>query len=142
VVQLQASYPVLVTDRLLECRDFYVRWFGFEVGFEASWFVWLTTGGESSVNIAFIHPDHPSAPPSPATYRGDGMFLTLQVVDARAEHDRLVQEGLVLDLPLKDEPWGQRRFGVIDPAGMWIDVVEQIEPQEGWWDPYLSDPST
>ena len=28
------SYPVVVTEKLVECRDFYRRWFGFEVGFE------------------------------------------------------------------------------------------------------------
>jgi len=32
---------------------------------------------------------------------------------------------------------GSARFGVIDPSGMWIDIVEQIEPRDGWWDPYL-----
>lgn len=33
--------------------------------------------------------------------------------------------------------FGQRRFGLFDPAGVWIDVVEQIEPAAGWWDKYL-----
>jgi len=81
--------------------------------------------------------DHPSSPPSPAAHSDDGMFLTFQVEDARAEYERLSSAGLSFDLPLKDEPWGQRRFGVIDPAGVWVDVVEQIEPQAGWWEPYL-----
>jgi hypothetical protein len=40
-------------------------------------------------------------------------------------------------LSLRDEPFGQRRFGLFDPAGVWIDVVEQIEPAAGWWDQYL-----
>jgi len=39
---------------------------------------------------------------------------------------------------MTDEPWGQRRFGVTDPAGMWVDVVEQIKPAAGWWEPYLA----
>jgi hypothetical protein len=38
---------------------------------------------------------------------------------------------------LKDEPWGQRRFGIVDPAGMWIDVVQQTEPAPGFWEPYM-----
>lgn len=71
-------------------------------------------------------------------HRGDGSFLTLQVDDATAEYDRLVKAGLPCAMPLTDEPWGQRRFGVVDPAGMWIDIVEQIEPTAGWWAPYLS----
>ena len=41
-MELEASYPVVVTDKLIECRDFYTRWFGFRVVFEATWFVYLT----------------------------------------------------------------------------------------------------
>ena len=65
------------------------------------------------------------------------MCLEFQVADARLEHDRFVQDGAVLGLSLRDEPFGQRRFGLFDPAGVWIDVVEQIEPAAGWWDKYL-----
>jgi hypothetical protein len=47
-------------------------------------------------------------------------------------------EGLWLELELTDEPC-PRRFAVVDPAGMWVAVVEQIEPVAGWWDPSLTD---
>lgn len=130
------SYPVVITPRLGECRDFYTRWFGLEVAFEASWFVLLAAPGGPAV-LACMHPDHPSSPPSPGAFAGDGSFLTLQVADAAAEYERVVAKGLACDLELTDEPWGQRRFGVVDPAGMWVDVVEQIDPQAGWWEPYL-----
>jgi hypothetical protein len=40
-------------------------------------------------------------------------------------------------LRLRAEPFGQRRFGLFDPAGTWIDVVEQIDPAPGWWDRYV-----
>jgi uncharacterized glyoxalase superfamily protein PhnB len=136
-VDLVAGYPVIVTDRLRECRDFHCRWFGFQVAFEADWIIVLNSGGDQALTMAFMHSQHPSSPPSPAAYRGDGMFITFQVADARNEFERLVAAGLRCDLDLTDEPWGQRRFGVIDPAGMWVDVVEQIEPARGWWEPYL-----
>jgi uncharacterized glyoxalase superfamily protein PhnB len=64
-------------------------------------------------------------------------FVTFQVADARAAYDRLLARGFTADLDLTNEPWGRRRFGVVDPAGMWVDVVEQIEPAEGWWDHYM-----
>ena len=138
-MQIVDAYPVIVTPAIRECRDFYVRWFAFEVAFEASWFVLMTSGGEHSILVAFMHPDHPSSPPSPGAFQGDGSFLTLQVGDATAEYERVVGAGLRCDLPLTVEPWGQRRFGVVDPAGMWVDVVEQVEPQTGWWDPYVTE---
>ena len=86
-MRLLDAYPVVVTDRLRECRDFYCRWFR-----------------------------SPTHGPNTSGSRG----------------------GVELTLGLTDEPWGQRRFGVVDPAGMWADVVEQIEPAPGWWDPYVA----
>jgi uncharacterized glyoxalase superfamily protein PhnB len=131
-----ASYPIVVTDKLHECRDFYVRWFKLSVIFEASWIVVLSSDGEAPA-VAFMHSSHPSTPPEPAPFRGDGVFLTLQVEDAAAEYAGVTEAGLPCALELKDEPWGQRRFAAIDPAGMWVDVVEQTEPAAGWWDRYL-----
>src|SRR5712692_6342386 len=112
-MRLRSFYPIVVTEHLTTCRDFYRRWFGLEVVFEASWFVLLSAGETGPANLAFMHPGHPSAPPGPA------------------------REGAPITLSLRDEPFGQRRFGLSDPAGVWIDVVEQIEPAPGWWDQYL-----
>lgn len=136
-MQIQDLYAIFVTEKRVECRDFYVKWFGFDVVFEASWFSYLSTGGERSRTIAFMAPDHPSTPPGSDTFNGRGMFLTLQVEDAAAEWERLRGSGLTIALALRDEPWGQRRFALLDPAGTWVDVVQQTEPADGFWDPYL-----
>jgi catechol 2,3-dioxygenase-like lactoylglutathione lyase family enzyme len=125
----------VVTDRLAACRDFYTRVLGFVVVFEATWFVYVAAPA-STHGIAFMAPDHPSRPPGPEAFSGDGILLTLQVADAAAEFERLQALGVDTDHALTDEPWGQRRFGVRDPAGVWIDVVEQIEPAPGFWDRY------
>jgi uncharacterized glyoxalase superfamily protein PhnB len=85
-----------------------------------------------------MSPEHPSRPPGPEAFEGDGILLTLQVEDAAAEYERLTADGLHPDHQLTDEEWGQRRFGVRDPAGVWVDVVEQIEPAEGFWERYPS----
>jgi uncharacterized glyoxalase superfamily protein PhnB len=84
-----------------------------------------------------MDPDHPSQPPGRDAHDGRGLLLTLQVSDAAAEFGRLSAAGLEFALTLRDEPWGQRRFAVRDPAGIWVDIVEQIEPEAGFWDPYM-----
>lgn len=136
-MQIQSAYPIVVTDRLGECRDFYVSRLGFQVAFEASWFVYLMSAGDSPYGVAFMASDHPSQPPGSETFSGKGMFLTLQVADAAAEFDRLRDGGVRVAYPLRDEPWGQRRFGLFDPAGMWVDVVQHIDPAPGFWDKYI-----
>jgi catechol 2,3-dioxygenase-like lactoylglutathione lyase family enzyme len=136
-MRLQSFYPIIVTARLNECREFYQRWFGLEVVFEATWFALL--GRDGAATVAFMTPDHPSAPPGPEPFNGKGMCLEFQVDDAQAEYERFVQGAAPLSLLLRDEPFGQRRFGLFDPAGVWIDIVEQIEPEKAWWDRYSVD---
>lgn len=136
-MHIKDLYSIIVTDKRQEC-DFYVRWFGFQVVFEASWFVYLASQGGRPFGMAFMAPDHPSQPPGPETFSGKGMFITLQVEDARAEFERLRVEGLAIAYPLRDEPWGQRRFALYDPLGTWVDIIEQIEPAEGFWEKYLT----
>ncbi len=140
-MQLLDAYPIIVTDRVRECRDFYTRWLGFQVAFEASWFVYLASGGERPHGIAFMAADHPSQPPGPETFTGKGMFLTLQVADAALEFDRLRKAGVSMAYALRDEPWGQRRFALLDPAGTWVDIVQHVDPEPGFWDPYMRNPS-
>ena len=129
-------YPIIVTPRLGACRDFWRRHLGFEAVFEASWFV-LLQAEDASATLAFMHPDHPSAPPGPEPFPGVGMCFELQVEDAAAAFAEFRESGGPVGLPLTDEPFGQRRFGFSDPSGLWVDVVEQIEPAAGYWERYM-----
>jgi uncharacterized glyoxalase superfamily protein PhnB len=137
-MQLESAYPVIVTADIVQCRDFYVRHFGFQVVFESSWFIYLSSAANPVLGIAFMSPDHPSKPPGPEKFNGQGMFFTLQVADAAAEFTKVKGTGAPIAYELRDEPWGQRRFGLVDPSGTWVDVVQQIEPVPGFWDPYRS----
>jgi catechol 2,3-dioxygenase-like lactoylglutathione lyase family enzyme len=130
-VHVQDLYAIVVTDRRAECRDCYVRWFGFPAVFGASWFVHLAATGDHPFGLAFMAPDHPSRPPGPETFGGQGLLITLQVADAAAEFHRLRDGGVAIAYALHDEPWGQRRFAVYDPSGTWVDVVQPIEPAPG-----------
>lgn len=46
-----------------------------------------------------------------------GAFLSVQVDDVEAVHDRLVAAGHPIDRPLAVQPWGHRSCGTHDPAG-------------------------
>lgn len=139
-MKVRDLYPLITTSELFKARDFYVTHFGFEVAFQASWFVYLigqSDGDNRGATLAFMHPDHPSNPPGPESFNGSGMILTVEVADATAMFDRLSTAEALIIHPLTDEAWGQRRFMVQDPAGVLVDVVEQIDPKAGFWDQYL-----
>lgn len=128
-------YPIIVTPKLAECRDFWTAHLGFAVAFEADWFILLQADGAS---LAFMSPEHPSAPPGPEVFSGQGMCFELQVEDAAAAFDACEAAGLKPDYALTREAFGQLRFGFFDPSGLWVDVVEQVESAAGFWDRYMA----
>lgn len=136
-MNVQSVYPIITTPHLKQCREFYTRWLGFDVVFEASWFVYLSAPGNPALGVAFMTPDHPSRPPGPEKFDGKGVLLTVQVDDAGAQFERLRKAGAPISYALKDEAWGQRRFCLVDPSGTLVDVVQQIEPAPGFWDEYM-----
>jgi catechol 2,3-dioxygenase-like lactoylglutathione lyase family enzyme len=119
-------YPILVTDAVLACRDFWMRHLGFSVVFENEWFVYMQAEGAS---IAFMAPDHPSSPPGPERF-AHGVSMELEVVDAEAALAEVRAAGREPDYPLTDEAFGQRRFSLRDPSGLWINVVQQMSLPE------------
>lgn len=135
-MQFNDRYPIIVTPEKNACRDFWITYLGFAAAFDSQWFVYLTNA-DNSASIAFMTPDHPSAPPGPEAFSGKGVCFEMQVEDATAAHSELAAKNLPIAYPLTDEPFGQRRFGFFDPSGLWVDVVEQIEPADGFWDRYM-----
>jgi catechol 2,3-dioxygenase-like lactoylglutathione lyase family enzyme len=125
-MQFVDRYPIIVTDALPACRDFWVKHFGFDMIFENGWFVYLQAAGAS---IAFMSPAHPSSPPGPERYTA-GISMELEVADAEAALADLRATGREPDYPLTDEPFGQRRFSVRDPSGLWVNIVQQLAMPE------------
>lgn len=126
---LSSLYPVIATDRLADCRDFYVEHLGFEATFEADWYVSLRRS-DTGHELALLDPTHQTIPDG---YRRPvaGLLLNFEVDDVDAEYERLVVgAGLEPKLELRSEDFGQRHFIVADPAGVLIDVITEIPPSE------------
>ena len=61
-------------------------------------------------------------------------MLTLEFDDAEEALREVVATGVEPEVSLRDEPWGQRHFMLRDPAGVWVDVVQHIDPDPGFLD--------
>ena len=143
-MKLKSLFPVIVTDKLQEIRDFYSHHFGFHVVFEADWYVQLhAPRGDNAppIELAFMLP-HLESQPSPlhAGFAGAGVILTLDVEDVDAVHAQLTEAGVLQEvvIGLRDEPWGQRHFLFRDPAGTLLDIVQLIPPSSEYTAAYSS----
>ena len=125
-MKIELTHTIVTTPDIDRSVDFYTRHFGFEVVADVGFYKHLR-GGEG-VEIAFMEPDHPSQPPLyQPQWNGQGLILTFQVDDVQAYYDAVMADGLPIAFDLKEEPWGQIHFGVIDPNGIPIDVVQYTQ---------------
>jgi uncharacterized glyoxalase superfamily protein PhnB len=52
--------------------------------------------------------------------------MSIEVADVDAVHSRAVAQGVTIVYPLTNEPWGVRRFFLVDPNGTVINVLTHI----------------
>lgn len=115
----------VVTEKVCESKDFYVRLFGCEVLYqgENDWVVLLQLGQSE---LGFMKPNLES---QAAIFRkplcGQGMWIVVDVENVDAEYQRIQSLGVPIEVELRDEPWGDRHFVVIDPNGIGVDVVQR-----------------
>lgn len=136
-MEYEDAYSVYITKDLKASKTFYTTWLDFDVVFEASWFVFFQSRGDHKISFALMDETHPSAPPSYGAFDACGSFLTLQVKDATKAYEELKKRKAPITYPLKTEEWGQIRFGLTDPNGLYIDIVQQVEPAQGYWERYM-----
>lgn len=95
----------VVTDKVQESRDFYVRLFCCEVNYEGEdgWFLLLQLG---SGKIGFMKPNLESqAAIYRRTFQGQGVWIAVDVEDVEAEYQRIQAMGIPIEVALRDEPW-------------------------------------
>ncbi len=135
-VKVSSFYPVICTDRLQDSRDFYTGRFGFEITFEADWYISLR---REEHELALLDPAHPTIPAGFRDRVAQGLLLNIEVDDVDAEWERLVvRGGLRAELELRTEDFGQRHFIVADPNGVLIDVITNIPPVGEYVEQYVS----
>jgi catechol 2,3-dioxygenase-like lactoylglutathione lyase family enzyme len=116
----------IVTEQVAASKAFYTAYFGAELVYEGEggWFVLLRIG-ESE--LAFMRPGLATqAPIFRPAFGGEGVWIAVEVEDARAEFGRLSALGAPIVVTLRDEPWGDRHFVLRDPNGIGVDVVQRL----------------
>jgi catechol 2,3-dioxygenase-like lactoylglutathione lyase family enzyme len=119
----------ITTEKVVESRDFYVKHFGFKVVFDNGWYTHLRNES-NGMEIAFLQPNHPTQDAVfQAAYNGSGLWLALEVDDVDSEYERLRSE-LPIEVHIKNEPWGERHFAVLDPNGIGVNVMKMMNVAE------------
>jgi catechol 2,3-dioxygenase-like lactoylglutathione lyase family enzyme len=109
--------PDLKSKHMDASRQFYVDVLGLEVAMDMGFIVTLVSPSNPTAQVSLIRDDDSSTIVPQ---------ITVEVADVDDVHSRAVSRGLNIVYPLTNEPWGVRRFFVVDPDGTIINVMGHI----------------
>jgi catechol 2,3-dioxygenase-like lactoylglutathione lyase family enzyme len=121
LMSIRRIVPDITSRQSDGSRAFYVDFLGLEVAMDLGFI------------MTFVSPINPTAQIS--IMRNDGTSalmpnVTVEVADVDEMHARAVERRLEIVYPLTDEPWGVRRFFVVDPNGTVVNVMSHL-PKSG-----------
>ncbi|UZR99670.1 VOC family protein [Chondrinema litorale] len=120
----------IVTEKLNETKEFYTKKLGFGISFQNDFYLLMHTPDGSS-EISFLKPNHPSQEPIfQSPHNGKGVYLTIEVDDVDKVYSQLKNKNIAMEIELRDEPWGDRHFAIVDPNGIGIDFVTYTKTEE------------
>tara|TARA_B100000929_G_C15485695_1_gene412715 strand:+ start:508 stop:1044 length:537 start_codon:yes stop_codon:yes gene_type:complete len=120
----------IITEKLQETKKFYTEVLDFELSFENEFYLLLRTPNQSA-EISFLQPNHPSQRPIfQLEFNGKGVYLTIEVESVDEVYKQLKDKGVQIEIEIRNEPWGDRHFAIVDPNGIGIDIVTYTETEE------------
>ncbi|MCX7781306.1 MAG: VOC family protein [Negativicutes bacterium] len=110
------------TYKLQESKEFYMKYFGFQLVYESDWYIELIRPDMPVVGISFTLAQREQG----EIFNGKGLIISFEVENADAEYERLKGAGLTIRQEMQDKPWGERSFVVNDPNGVHVYIYHAI----------------
>ena len=118
-MDIRRAIPIVNSEDLDATRSFYADFLGFEVAMDETGFTMFRSASNPTAQVIAGSRDTVMlGPPRPQ--------MTVEVADVDAALEEAEQRGLKVVYPIRDEPWGVRRFFVEDPDGNVVNVAAHI----------------
>ncbi len=109
--------PDIRSKQMDESRAFYVDFLGLNVAMDMGFIMTFVSPGNPTSQISVLHDDGSSALlPN----------VSIGVDDVEKVYADAMDRGLKIAYPLTDEPWGVRRFFVVDPSGTVLNIMSHV----------------
>ena len=116
-MSIRRAVPNIKSAHFDESRQFYTEFLGFEVAMDMGWIVTFASPTNPTAAVTLLQESDSAPHPQ----------VSIEVSDIDATHAKAVAGGLQIVYPLTDEPWGVRRFYVIDPNGIVINIMSHCK---------------
>ncbi|MFI9509119.1 VOC family protein [Nocardia sp. NPDC052566] len=109
---IRRATPDIRTADMARSREFY-QLLGFTEAMDLGWVVTMASPSNPTAQVLLVDADTEAPQPD----------ISVEVADVDAVHAAMTAAGADIVYPLRDEPWGVRRFFARDPSGTIVNVV-------------------
>ena len=106
--------PDITSGRIDESRKFYTEFLGLELAMDMGWILTFVAPNNPAAQVTLL------ADPNKAALHPQ---ITIEVSDIDAFYADALAKKLQIAYPITNEPWGVRRFFVVDPNGAIINIM-------------------
>ncbi len=118
----------ILSDNLVESKEFYTKLFDFGVNFDSDWFVHLVSK-DMKLELGIVCRTSEIVPKE-FQINPQGFYLTFVVDDADKVFGIANSDGIEIISEPTDTPYGQRRLLLRDPNGALVDISSPIKDFE------------
>lgn len=118
-MKIRRIVPNICTDDLKGSRDFYESFLGLKLVMDMNLVMTFASHQNPTAQITIIQEDQ-------FQQSNADVSITIEVVDIDAVYEKALLSDYDIVYPLKEEPWGVRRFFVLDPNGVTINLMSHL----------------
>ena len=119
MINIRRIVPNINSSKMEESRKFYINFLGLVAAMDMDWIVTYVSPNNPTAQISLLR--------SEEAISQTNFSLTIEVDDVDAMHTIAISNNIEIIYPLTDEPWGVRRFHVVDPNGVVINVMKHMK---------------
>lgn len=108
--------PNIASAHPEKCREFYVDFLGLQLAMDMGWIATYVSPDNPTAQVSILRGEAP-----PVAERS--ISLSVETADVERAYREAIARGYSIVYPLTDEPWGVRRFHVVDPNGVVVNVM-------------------
>ncbi len=112
-MKIRRTVPNIESEDLKKSCNFFEQFLGMEVAMNKDWIITFASESNPTAQISVIRQE-PDIPRS---------NISIEVDDVDAMYAKAVEQKIKIIYPITDEPWGVRRFFVLDPNGTIVNIL-------------------
>lgn len=125
---------VVTSKNPIDSSEFYTKYLGFKLlGNAGDWYFTHEHPSMKGVYLDILKNGHKALGESLKYGINESTsFIALIVEDINQEYERLSNEKVNILTEITTEPWGQKRFQLLAPDNIVIEIVQPTEPDYEW----------